>query len=270
MKHAFVVLAALLSLNATCQGQALLPTVGQDTLTEEEEKTSRRSGVPQWVIELSNLSEDERTAYLQAFQAAKVAYASNRLAVCESLLNTCELYFTRNPNVWLLRSSVCIQRGQYDQAQTYIEQARQADIDPHVVLLNLSLLHMAQGDYKAALSETNELLRELPDSAKNFGTRRSLTYRKFLCLIMMERTEEAKELVADISPIDDSPLYYYSQAALFMHQGNPTAAARELNTADAIFARDGHLPGYKQNLSLCGLRERMRQKRKAKANEMAG
>ncbi len=263
MKRAFVVLAVLLSLSSTGQGQALLPTVGQDTLTEEEEKekATRRHSVPQWVIELSNLSADERTAYLQAFQAAKVAYANNRLAVCESYLNTCELYFTRNPNVWLLRSSVCIQRGQYDKAKTYIDQAQQADTDSHVVLLNLSLLHMAQGDYQAALGETNELLQELPDSAENFATRRSLTYRKFLCLIMMERTEEAKELVADISPIDDSPLYYYSQAALCMLQGNPTAATRELNTADAIFARDGHLPGYKQNLSLCGLRERMREKK---------
>ncbi|MBQ9835480.1 MAG: hypothetical protein IJO34_04070 [Akkermansia sp.] len=261
MKHAFVVLAALLSLNATSQGQSLLPTVGQDPLPVEEEKASRRHSVPQWVIELSNMSESDRAAYLQAFQAAKVAYANNRLAVCESHLNTCELYFTRNPNVWLLRSSVCIQRGQYDKAETYIRQAQQADIDSHVVLLNLSLLHMAQGEYEAALENTDELLQTLAANAEAFGTRRSLTYRKFLCLIMLERTEEAKELVADISPIDDSPLYYYCQAALFMLQGNPSAATRDLNTADAIFAHDGHLPGYKQNLSLCGLRERMRQKK---------
>lgn len=261
MKSAFVALVALLSLNSVSQGQGLLPTAGQDPLPEEEEKASRRHNVPQWVIELSNLSVEDRTAYLQAFQAAKVAYASNRLAVCESHLNTCELYFTRNPNVWLLRSSVCIQRGQYDKAKAYIDQAQQADVDNHVVLLNLSLLHMARGDYQAALGETNELLRALPASAEAFGTRRSLTYRQFLCLIMLERTAEAKELVADISPIDDSPLYYYCQAALCMLQGNPSAATRELNTADAIFARDGHLPSYKQNLSLCGLRERMRQKK---------
>ncbi len=260
MKQAFVIALALFGLAHASMGQGLLPTAVDDTPTEEEQKAQEQS-VPQWVIELSNLAEEDRRAYLTAFQAAKVAYAANRFAVCQSHLNTCELYFTRNPNVWLLRSNVCIQLGQYELAKKYILQAQQAHLENDVVLLTLSLLHMAQGEYEAALGETDEVLRKCALSAETFGTRRSLTFRKFLCLIMLERTEEAKELVADLSPIDDSPLYYYSQAALFMLQGNPTAATRELNTADAIFARDGHLPSYKTNLSLCGLRELMLKKK---------
>lgn len=260
MKHALLAVAALLSLAHTGMGQGLLPTVGGDTEQEEQQKPANQ-GVPQWVIELSNLSEEDRNAYLQAFQAAKVAYASNRLPVCESHLNTCELYFTRNPNVWLLRSSVCIQLGQYEKAHAYINKALQSDEASEVAKLNLSLLHMAQGNYGEALLKTDEVLSQLTTAPETFGTHRSLTYRKFLCLIMLGRAEEAKELVADISPIDDSPLYYYCQAALYMLQGNPSAATRELNTADLIFAKDGHLPGYKQNLSLCGLREMMRKKK---------
>ncbi len=260
MKHVLVVVVAILSLAHTGMGQGLLPTVGDNTEQTEQQKPINQ-GVPQWVIELSNLPQEDRNAYLRAFQAAKEAYATNRMVVCESHLNTCELYFTRNPNVWLLRSSVCIQLGQYEKAHEYINKALKSDEASEVARLNLSLLHMAQGNYSEAILKTDEVLSQLTTAPETFGTLRSLTYRKFLCLIMLGRTEEAKALVADISPIDDSPLYYYSQAALHMLRGNPSAATQELNTADLIFARDGHLPGYKQNLSLCGLREMMRKKK---------
>lgn len=265
-KHLLLLTIGLVQLHL-CHAQGLLPTTGFDS-SETESQKEKRPEVPEWVIALSNLSAEERTAYLRAFQAAKNAFAANRMAVCESYLNTCELYFTQNPNVWLLRSSICINLGQYDKAKDYIHKAQQADPDNKVTQLNWSLLHMAEGDYEISLRETDELLRQFDSSAATFGTRRSLTYRKFLCLIMLDRIDEATELIADVGPLDDSPLYYYCQAALCMLKGQTTQATRELNTADSIFSQDGHLPGYKQNLLLCGLREKMKKKIQ-QANEMA-
>ncbi|MBQ4613679.1 MAG: tetratricopeptide repeat protein [Akkermansia sp.] len=259
MKHTYLTLLAFAFLPHMAFAQGVLPTTGFDS-EEETQKEKEKQEVPDWVIELSNLAEEERNTYLNAFQAAKIAYASNRLAICESHLNTCELYFTKNPNVWLLRASVCINLGQYDKAKEYIDKVSQVDPDNKVIKLNLSLLHMAEGNYEMAISETDELLRQFDVSAATFGTRRSLTFRKFLCLLMLERQAEAKELIAPITPLDDSPLYYYAQAALRMYDGSPTAATRELNTADTIFAKDGHLPSYKQNLILSGLKEKMRSK----------
>lgn len=260
MKQAFLTLSAFILLPPFGFAQGLLPTTGFDSEQEQEEK---KPEIPNWVIELSNLAEEDRNTYLRAFQAAKLAYASNRMAVCESHLNTCELYFTQNPNVWLLRASVCINLRQFTKAKEFIDKVLQVDPENHVVKLNLSLLHMAEGNYEMAMAETDALLRQFDTSAGTFGTRRSLTYRKFLCLLMLEQVAEAKELIADITPLDDSPLYYYSQAALCMLSGNPAEATRELNTADTIFAKDGHLPGYKQNLMLSGLKEKMLSKQAA-------
>lgn len=256
MKQAFLTLSAFILLPPFGFAQGLLPTTGFNSEPEQEQE-GKKAEVPSWVIELSNLNAEDRNTYLRAFQAAKLAYASNRMAVCESHLNTCELYFTQNPNVWLLRASICINLRQFAKAKEFIDKVMQVDPDNHVVKLNLSLLHMAEGHYEMSIAETDELLRQFDTSADTFGTRRSLTYRKFLCLLMLERLPEAKELIADLTPLDDSPLYYYCQAALCMLSGNPTEATRELNTADTIFAKDGHLPGYKQTLLLSGLKEKI-------------
>lgn len=263
MKFALLPLITSLFVPQLTLAQGLLPTTGYQEVQEEQEENEKRSHqvTPEWVIELSNLSEADRNAYLQAFQAAKRAYAANRLAVCESHLNTCELYFTENPNVWILRSSVLISQGQYDKAERYLNKAEKADPDNSVIKLNKALLHMAVGDYKAALRETDDLLYQMGLSANTYGTRRSLTYRKFLCLLMLDKETEARELIADISPMDDSPLFYYCEAAFCMLRGDTATATRELNTADAIFARDGHLPSYKQNLMLSGLRDKISKKK---------
>lgn len=260
MKFALLPLIASLIVPQLTLAQGLLPTTGYQEEQEENAKPKYQA-TPEWVIELSNLSEEDRNAYLQAFQAAKRAYAANRLAVCESYLNTCELYFTQNPNVWILRSSVLISQGQYAKAKLYLDKAEKTDPDNGVIKLNKALLHMAEGDHQTALRETDELLRRMGLTADTFGTRRSLTYRKFLCLLMLGRETEARELIADISPMDDSPLFYYCEAAFCMLRGDTATATRELNTADTIFAGDGHLPSYKQNLLLSGLRDKISKKK---------
>lgn len=248
----------LVSPLATAQG--LLPTTGINEQQEKEPSQSDSQRVASWVIALSNLSATERAAYLQAFQAAKAAFAANQLAVCNTHLNTCELYFKGNPNVWLLRASICINLGRYEDALRYIKQVQEIEPDNDVVQLNLSLLHMARGNYEQSLEETTSLLSKLDTSMAHQGLRHSLLYRSFLCLLMLNREADAKELVATITPLDDSPLYYYCQAALCMMNGNPVAATQELNTADTIYATDGHLPTYKQNLSLSGLKQKAKNK----------
>ena len=105
------------------------------------------------------------------------------------------------------------------------------------------------------MAEVDELIDEI-QYRDMMQLTRSLTFRKFLCLVMMERMDEAKALVSEIGPMDDSPLYYYSQAVFAYLKGDRQGALRELNVADSIYRSTGYISGYKQALEYSGVIEK--------------
>ncbi|MDO5471118.1 MAG: hypothetical protein Q4F38_07425 [Akkermansia sp.] len=231
--------------------QEVLPTdagAPQPAETQTEE-------IADWVKELSNLSPENRTIYTRAFALAKQAYARGLMAECESHLNTCELFTTSNPNVWNLRASVYISQCRFDEAQALLTSVRRSNPQDLVARLSFSMLYLGKGEYAKCIEETDALLEEIRYKDM-MQLSHSLIFRKVLCCLMLDREAEARALVADISPVDDSPLYYYSQAAFSLAKGDHRAATRDLYAADVIYASVGYLSGYKQAMNFSGISEK--------------
>lgn len=234
--------------------QADLPTGSLPTAPtqQEAEEEGDDETIPEWVRELSNLSPESRSAYTEAFQAAKRAYAAGRMVECEGHLNTCEMYTTSNPNVWNLRASALISQARYEEAQQHLDKVLSNDSQDSVARLSLSLLQLGMHRYEECIATTDELLDMIRYKEMDQLTY-SLTFRKLLCFVMLGRMDEARELVADYSPMLDAPLYYYSQAVFLYMEGDRKAALRELTTADSIFRGTGYLSGYRQALNISGI-----------------
>lgn len=211
--------------------------------------------VSDWVKELSNMAPESRRAYAEAFQQAKNCYAQGRLVECETHLNTCELYTRSNPNVWNLRASVLISQQRYTEAEPLLLEVRRFNPQDSVCRLSFSLLYLGSGRYEQSIEETDQLIDDIKYKDMMQLTH-SLMFRKLLSLVMLNRMDDARAVVAEISPIDDSPLYYYSQGVFALVEGNRRQAMREFNTADAIYASMGYLSGYKQALNCSGLTEK--------------
>ena len=224
---------------------------------EAEKKTEevQVDEIADWLKELSNLPAESRAMYAAAFQEAKKCYTQGRLIECESHLNTCETFTTNNPNVWNLRASALISQKRFAEAEPLLLKVRLKNPQDSVARLSLSLLYLGTQEFDKCMAETEELMDEIM-YRDMMQLSRSLTFRKFLCLIMQERMDEAKALVSDIGPMDDSPLYYYSQAVFAYVKGDRQGALRELNAADAIYRSIGYLSGYKQALEYSGLIEK--------------
>lgn len=211
--------------------------------------------VSDWVKELSNMPKESRSAYAEAFKQAKSCYAQGRLVECETHLNTCELYTRSNPNVWNLRASVLISQQRYTEAEPLLLEVRRFNPQDSVCRLSFSLLYLGSGRYEQSIEETDQLIDDIKYKDMMQLTH-SLMFRKLLSLVMLGRMDDARAVVAEISPIDDSPLYYYSQGVFALVEGNRRQAMREFNTADAIYASMGYLNGYKQALNCSGLTEK--------------
>ncbi|MBQ2379280.1 MAG: tetratricopeptide repeat protein [Akkermansia sp.] len=233
--------------------QGMLPTDGGNQPQPAPQIES--DVIADWVKELSNLSAEDRALYTSAFAQAKNAYAKGLMAECESHLNTCEFYTTSNPNVWNLRASVRISQQRFDEAKPLLDAVRRFNPQDAVARLSYSLLYLGTGEYEKCIAETDALLEEIRYRDMMQLTH-SLIFRKVLCCLMLGREEDARALVADVSPVDDSPLYYYSQAMFSLVKGDRRSATRDLNTADTIYATIGYLSGYKQAVSFSGITEK--------------
>jgi len=251
-------LAFILPLLPMAAAGQLLPitvTAPQEEAAEAKEEQEDKPDVPIWVEELSNLTTAARSEYTASFAAAKDAYSAGRLAESESYLLTCQMINDKNPNVWNLRASVCIAQKRFAEALPLMQKVEEALPGNLINMLNYSLYYIGVGQYEQCLKMTDALIDELT-AEQTLSLRKHLTYRKVLCYLMLGREEEAHKLTDSLTPLEDSPLYYYSQAAYNIAKQDREAAKRDLNSAETIFAQDGYLLSYQQSLSFSGLIER--------------
>ena len=234
-------------------GLLLFPCApAQEAPLQSSEKELTTLDMPQWLIEFSNLPGDQRENYLRNFAQAKLAFQEGRWTDCYSHLANCELIFNKNPNVWNLRASCLMEQKFFDEAAAELQKAQQAMPHDPVTVLNLASLHMATGQYEKSIEVIDELWLRLPEDSPSELTD-VLTYRKLLAMIQLGRLDEAKKLIRHVNALSDTPLYYYSRAAISLAEGNKQEAARCLRIVKRIFTKGNTLVPYQRALELSRL-----------------
>ncbi len=207
--------------------------------------------LPTWVVDLSNLPKDAREAYITNFTKAKDAYKASRWLECIALLNTCELIYNKNPNVDTLLAGCYIEQGDFESALEVSLKSLELAPNDTVVQLNLSSIYLGTAQFQKCIEMLDEVLLTVnPRSQTDIYN--ILLYRKFLCLLMLDKNSEARELVKHTRPMDETPLYYFSQGTLYLTTGDRLNAKRELDSADRIFENYPLLRAYHKGLVLSG------------------
>lgn len=217
--------------------------------------TQAVNNMPQWLIDFSNLPRLEREQYLRAFNNAKRAYQQGQWVACIGYLADCEMIFRGNPNVWNLRACCLLEQKFFEEAEAELERVRKALPNDPVTTMNLANIQMARGHYKESIATLNALRDLLP-----YETPKELLYaldfRELICHTMLGQRQEAEKLVSNLSPISDTPLYYYSQVVFALADGNRMEASRYLRIAGSIFSKGNTLVPYQRTLQLSGITEK--------------
>lgn len=210
--------------------------------------------LPAWLVEFSNLPRNDREQYLRAFNNAKVAYQQGQWVACIGYLADCEMIFRGNPNVWNLRACCLMEQKYFEEAAEELLRVRKAMPNDPVTVMNLANLHMASGRYKESIETIHELREMLPyETAPELL--HVLDFRELLCHVRLGQMEEAQKLVNGLSPISDTPLYYYSQAVFALAKGNRVEASRSLRIAGSIFSKGNAIVPFQRALDLSGIAE---------------
>lgn len=241
---------ALILLSVVAAG--VLTAAEQQPLHQNDDKV-QLTDLPDWLIEFSNLSPQDKAEYIDLFKQAKVNYMRGDWVNCESQLTSCELIFKGNPNIWNLRCSALIEQGKTAEAEAELTKAQAALPNDAVTLMNMANLHLAKKEYQVCIDHISAILEHIPYSQEEL--RDTLTYRVFLCYLLQEKMQEAKELTKDVSPMADTPLYYYCQASMAITRKDRTAAMRDIAAANRIFAKTAAAIPYQRALNISGLIE---------------
>lgn len=244
LKKASFLLIALLSTAAVTTAQESLSATHREELTTMD--------MPQWLVDFSNLPRDDREQYLRAFNNAKRAYQQGQWVACYGFLADCEMIFNQNPNVWNLRACCLMEQKYLDEAAAELEKVRKVLPNDPVTVLNLANLHLATGKHEESIEVIDNLLPRLPENAPA-ELRNVLIYRKVLSLVLLNRTEDAREVVKHLTALSDTPLYYYSQAAFALAEGNKMGASRYLRIAHNIYSKGNSTVPYQRALELSQL-----------------
>lgn len=237
----------LLLLTATA-----MPGVAQENanlMTTDEGEVRQ---IPRWLMEFSNLPRETRSRYINTFNQAKQAYRDGRWVDCIALLVECEVIQRGNPGVWNLRASCLMEQKYFDEAAVELERVLQQEPDNQVALMNLANMHMACGRYTESLRLLAELKEMLPyETAEEILN--VLNFRALLCHLMQGQESRARALVQHLTPMSDTPLYYYSRAAFALAQNDISTADYCQRVASQIFAGNHATEPYRRALELSGL-----------------
>lgn len=230
----------------------LLPVTQAQGLSSARAEDKQTEAIPQWLMDFSNLPRNDREQYLRAFNNAKQAYQRGQWVACVGYLADCEMIFRGNPNIWNLRACCLMEQKYYDDAAVELERAHKALPKDPVTTMNLANMHMARGHYQESIETLQKLRDMLPfDTAEELL--HVLDFRELLCRVMLGQEKEARELVKELRPISDTPLYYYSQAVFALADGNRIEASRYLRVAGSIFSKNNATVPYQRAMELSGI-----------------
>ena len=219
------------------------------------EQGTRIDEVPQWLADLSNMPKAQQEEYKGMFAAAKLAYAEGKWILCETYLTSCDFILPNNPNSWNMRAACAIELKKIAEAKEFLDKVLEQDPNDGAALMNMASWHAAQEDYEAAIHVLFDILDRLPYNV-SISLIETLEYRIFLYYLMQGNEAAAKEMVEDLGPLSDTPLYYYSQAALHIYHGRRAEASQDLQSADAIYAKDMQYLPFARSLKTSGLEEK--------------
>lgn len=121
-----------------------------------------------------------------------------------------------------------------------------------MTLLNIANLHLVRGEYESCITELNNIIRGLPyDTDEELIN--IMRFRIMLSHLMLGNADQAEAVISGLTPLDDTPLYYYGKAALNIFHGKRQEAMMDVNSANNIFSKNQATIPYQRGITTSGL-----------------
>ena len=137
------------------------------------------------------------------------------------------------PMLWNVRGSIFTDMRDFPKAKEAFTKALELDPKGFEAQFNLSELLFVDQKYADAEAAFSNLQKTFPKLRENI--RHYVRFKVVVCRLKQDKVKEAKQAMSTFTSKDDTPAYYYSQAAVAFQANKETDAQTWLDKAARIY-----------------------------------
>jgi tetratricopeptide (TPR) repeat protein len=180
-----------------------------------------------------NLPKETRTAFAKHLSEANRIFQQKRIVETLEELDKAAAIFVDSPEIFNLRGSCYVEMRAFDKALAAFTKAATYSKDNPSIEFNIGETYFCTKQWQKALDFFEKVLKKLPPENITLG--RLVEFKILLCKKKLGKKEEAAALAEKYDYLDDSPFYYYANAAIAYDDNNKVKAEEWLGMASRIF-----------------------------------
>lgn len=193
-----------------------------------------------------NLPEEERKTFIKHLAESERLFQQKRIFECLDELEKAAKIFGDSPEIYNLRGSCFVEMRAFDKALAQYEKARSFSKENPSIDFNIAEMYFVTKEWKKCSDLLEKVLAALPP--QNIGLARLVEFKILLCKKKLGLKEEVTALSEKYDFLDDSPYYYYAQAAISYDDNNLVKAEEWLAIAGRIFTDPNVLAPWQDTL----------------------
>jgi tetratricopeptide (TPR) repeat protein len=193
-----------------------------------------------------NLPEERRKEFVKHFTEANRVFQQKRIFECLDEVEKAAAIFKDSPELHNLRGSCFVEMRAFDKALAEFERASELSKENPSIDFNIGEVYFVTKQWEKALETFEKVMKMLPED--NMALGRLVEFKILLCKKKLGQDAEAAKLAEKYDYLDDSPYYYYAQAALAYDDNDLVKAEEWLARANRIFRDPNVLAPWQDTL----------------------
>ena len=193
-----------------------------------------------------NLPEEKRREFLKHLEEATRLFQQKRIFETLEQVNKANAIFTDSPELHNIRGSCYVEMRAFDKSLAEFEKAAALSKDNPSIIFNIGEVHFVTKQWQKAHDIFEQVMKLLPP--ENMALGRLVEFKLLLCKKKLGKDAEATALAEKYDFLDDSPFYYYAQAALAYDAKDLVKAEEWLARAGRIFRDPNILAPWQDTL----------------------
>ncbi len=180
-----------------------------------------------------NLPEESRKDFVKHLSEATRLFQQKRIFETLDELDKTQKIFADSPEIYNLRGSCFVEMRAFDKSLAEFEKARSYTKDNASIDFNIAEIYFVTKEWKKSLDILEKISKIKPPI--NMALGRLVEFKMLLCMKKLGMNAEAATLADKYDFLDDSPYYYFAQAALAYDKKDLVKAEEWLAIAGRIF-----------------------------------
>jgi tetratricopeptide (TPR) repeat protein len=197
-----------------------------------------------------NLPKEEREKYISHMMEARRFLGEKRIFEALDEIAKGRAIFADDADAYVLYGSCQVELRAFDKAMAAFQKADELAPNAPGVRFNISEIYFVSKEWDKADAIYEDLLKDGAAKGNLLGKQllRLVEFKSLLCKIKLGKLEEAEVLSKKYDFLDDSPYYYYANAAMAYSKEETLKAEEWLARARRVYRAPGLLETWQDTL----------------------